>query len=105
MLVLAILAVIVSLGTVFLIYFFINICRDPRKGHAIVSSRCSLDRPRPEFLSPGHSSTQTTISSTVTEEKWVKVDLGLVWRDKWSEPLCDVVTSLIKAAAGNRCGV
>jgi hypothetical protein len=36
MLVLAILAVIVSLGTVFLIYFFINICRDPRKGHAIV---------------------------------------------------------------------
>ena len=36
MLVLAIFAVIVSLGTVFLIYFFINLCRDSRKGHAIV---------------------------------------------------------------------
>jgi hypothetical protein len=36
MLVLTILAVIVSLGTVFLIYFFINLCRESRKGHAIV---------------------------------------------------------------------
>jgi hypothetical protein len=34
MLVLAILAVIVSLGIVFLIYFFINLCRDSPKGNA-----------------------------------------------------------------------
>jgi hypothetical protein len=36
MLVLAILVVIVSLGIVFLAYFFVNLCRDSRKGHAIV---------------------------------------------------------------------
>jgi hypothetical protein len=36
MLVLAILAVIVLLGIVFLVYFFVSLCRDSRKGHAIV---------------------------------------------------------------------
>ena len=36
MLVLAILAVIVLLGIVFQVYFFVSLCRDSRKGHAIV---------------------------------------------------------------------
>lgn len=41
MLVLAIFAVVVSLGAVFLIYFFINLCRYSRKGHAIVFVECA----------------------------------------------------------------
>jgi hypothetical protein len=36
MLVLTILAVIVLLGTVFLVYFFVNLCRDSHKSPAVV---------------------------------------------------------------------
>jgi hypothetical protein len=45
MLILAILAVIVFLGTVFLVYVFVSLCRDSRKGRAIVFVEV-LDEPR-----------------------------------------------------------
>jgi hypothetical protein len=61
MLVLAILAVIVFLGTVFLVYVFVNLCRDSRKGHATVFVEVLYG---PRILSPGHSPTQTTVSPT-----------------------------------------
>jgi hypothetical protein len=77
MLVLAILVVIVSLGIVFLAYFFVNLCRDSRKGHAIVFVEVvggtAIER---RFLSPGHSSTQTSVPSIVTEEKRIQAHAG-----------------------------
>jgi hypothetical protein len=61
MLVLAILAVIVFLGIVFLVYVFVNLGRDSRKGHAIVFVEVLYG---PRILLPGHPPSQTTVSPT-----------------------------------------
>jgi hypothetical protein len=52
MLVLTILAVIVLLGIVFLAYFFVNLCQDSRKGHAIVFCRDASPTLGPDQFRP-----------------------------------------------------
>lgn len=81
MLVSAILAVIVSSGTGFLVYFFIKLCRDSRKRYAIVFVG-GLNIPAKTGVSVVRTliniSFDLTDPTTVTGDKWIKAESTII---------------------------
>jgi len=98
MLVLAILAVIVFLGIVFLVYVFVNLCRDSRKGHAIVFVEVFYG---PRILSPDTHQAKL-LSHRPTDRDRGEVNQANARADssrRWAESYLATLPSVLRAGS------